>query len=182
MADQNDAFNMINGSNGMMGVLDTSWLIYKKNRMDNDATLLMTGRDISQEEWIITKGKSNGRWDLIGNPEQQESIKRKDEFENNPIVKVIKALLEKQPNGWQGTVAQFKMASIEILNGTTVLGSDTKVGIELNKLTYALGLDGIYHEVDEKRSRNGKRHHFYRINPFTHKPIKPESVEQLSLN
>lgn len=182
MADQNDAFNMINGSNGMMGVLDTSWLIYKKNRMDADATLLMTGRDISQEEWVITKGKNNGRWDLVGNAEQQEEIRKKEEYRNNPIVKVVKALLEKQPNGWQGTVSQFKMASIEILNGTAVLGSDTKVGMELNRLTYEFGLDGIYHEVDEKRTRNGKRHHFYRINSYTHKPIKPEPSTQIGLD
>ena len=182
MADQNDAFNMINGSNGVMGVLDTSWLIYKKNRMDADATLLMTGRDVSQEEWVITKGKNNGRWDLIGNAEQQEEMRRKDEYIKNPIVRVIKALLEKQPGGWQGTVSQFKMASIEILNGTARLGSDTKVGIELNRLTYELGLDGIYHEVDEKRTRNGKRHHFYLINKFTHKPIKPDPADQISLD
>lgn len=182
MADQNDAFNMINGSNGMMGVLDTSWLIYKKNRMDSDATLLMTGRDISQEEWVITKGKNNGRWDLVGNAEQQEEMRKRDEYIKNPVVKVIKALLEKQPSGWQGTVAQFKMASIEILNGTARLDSDTKVGMELNRLTYELGLDGIYHEVDEKRTSKGKRHHFYLINKFTHKPIKPDPADQISLD
>ena len=181
MADQNDAFNMINGSNGMMGVLDTSWLIYKKNRMDLDATLLMTGRDISQEEWVISKGKNNGRWDLVGNAEQQEEIRRKDEYLHNPIVKVIKALLERQPNGWQGTVAQFKMESIAILNDGTRLQSDTKVGIELNHLTYDLGLDGIIHEVDEKKTKIGKRHYFYLRNKYTGKPIKTDDYEQQQL-
>lgn len=183
MADQNDAFNMINGSNGMMGVLDTSWLIYKKNRMDLDATLLMTGRDISQEEWVIAKGKNNGRWDLVGNAEQQEDIRRKDEYLHNPIVKVIKALLEKQPNGWQGTVAQFKMASIDILNDGTMLQSDTKVGIELNRLTYELGLDGIIHEVDEKKTKIGKRHYFYLKNRYTGQAIKGnDNIQQQLFN
>ena len=182
MADQNDAFNMINGSNGVMGVLDTSWLIYKKNRMDADATLLMTGRDISQEEWVISKGKNNGRWDLIGNAEQQEEMRRKDEYIKNPIVRVIKGLLEKQPSGWQGTVSQFKIASIEILNGTERLPSDTKVGIELNHLTYDLGLDGIIHEVDEKKTKIGKRHYFYWKNKYTGKPMKADNLIQSRLD
>lgn len=182
MEDKNDAFNMINGTNGVMGVLDTSWIIYKKSRMDAEATLAMTGRDVAQYELLIRKGETNGRWDLIGNAEQQEEMQRKQEYEKNPVVKVIKALLQRQPSGWQGTVSKFKMESIQILTDGTRLPSDTKVGLELNRLTYELGLDNIIHEVDEKRTRNGRLHKFFNKNRYTGKPITDENLVQQSLD
>ncbi len=181
LSDNNDAFNMINGTNGLIGVSDNSWVIYKKNRMDLEATMATTGRDIGTMELVITKGEKNGRWDLIGDAEQQEAMQKRNEYEKNPIVKVIKELLKRQPSGWRGTVTQFKMESINILNDGTRLGSDTKVGMELNHLTYDLGLDGIIHEVDEKKTRIGKRHYFYLKNKYTGKAIKPDNCEQQEL-
>lgn len=181
MSDSSDAFNMINGTNGLIGVSDNSWVIYKKNRMDLEATMATTGRDIGNMELIIRKGEKNGRWDLVGDAEQQEAMQKRDEYEKNPIVKVIKELLKRQPSGWQGTVTQFKMESIAILNDGTRLPSDTKVGMELNHLTYDLGLDGIIHEVDEKKTRVGKRHYFYLKNKYTGKAIKPNNYEQQGL-
>lgn len=182
MEDKNDAFNMINGTNGVMGVLDTSWLIYKKNRLDCDANLLLTGRDVSQQEFVITKGDKNGRWDLVGTPEMEEHRKRKEEYENNPLVKVIKALLEKQPGGWQGTTKQFKEASVDILPLGSRLASDTKVGMELNNLTYDLKIDGIIHEYDEKRTSSGKRHRFFKRNPYNGEAIKGSEFTQQELD
>lgn len=182
MEDKNDAFNMINGTNGMMGVLDTSWLIYKKNRLDTDATLILTGRDVSQQEFVINKGEKNGRWDLVGSPEVQELQRKKDEYNKNPIVRVIKELLKQQPSGWQGTVTDFKVASTKILLDGTRLPSDTKVGIELNKLTYDLALDNIIHEFDEKRTNRGKMHRFYNKNKYTGKPITEPNLVQSQLD
>ena len=48
MADENDVFNMISGSNGIMGVCDTIFIIYKKKRQDENAMMFMTGRDIAE--------------------------------------------------------------------------------------------------------------------------------------
>jgi RecA-family ATPase len=46
LADDADPFNMISGTNGIMGAADTIFLICKKTRADKEATLKMIGRDI----------------------------------------------------------------------------------------------------------------------------------------
>ena len=62
MADENDVFNMISGSNGIMGVCDTIYIIYKKKRQDENATLFMTGRDIRQQDIVLNFDEDKFRW------------------------------------------------------------------------------------------------------------------------
>lgn len=46
MKDPSDVFNELSGSTGMLGAQDCAWLISKKDRFDDEATLHITGRDL----------------------------------------------------------------------------------------------------------------------------------------
>lgn len=72
MADENDVFNMISGSNGIMGVCDTIFIIYKKKRQDENAVLFMTGRDIRQQDVVVHFDETKYRWDMVGTAEEEE--------------------------------------------------------------------------------------------------------------
>ena len=45
MKDDDDPFNMISGTNGIMGASDTTWVLMKDKRSDGEVILYMTGRD-----------------------------------------------------------------------------------------------------------------------------------------
>ena len=61
--DRNDPFNDLKGSTGIMGGLDTSFLLNKQHRDSDTATLLVTGRDIEDQELILRF--ENCIWKLV---------------------------------------------------------------------------------------------------------------------
>ena len=77
MADENDVFNMISGSNGIMGVCDTIFIIYKKKRQDENAMMFMTGRDIRQKDIVVHFDETEYRWEMVGSAEEEERKRKK---------------------------------------------------------------------------------------------------------
>lgn len=57
MKDEDDPFNMISGTNGIMGAADTIWVIIKPSRDSDEAVLHITGRDVPQSDTVITFDK-----------------------------------------------------------------------------------------------------------------------------
>ena len=108
MKDDADPFNMISGTNGIMGAADTIFVITKKSRQDRNATLHITGRDVTQNDIIIEFDNNTCRWNMIGDT---SSIER-NEYNSNSIVKSIKSLLDKNPQKkWKGTATSSKALS-----------------------------------------------------------------------
>lgn len=106
MKDEDDPFNMISGTNGIMGAADTIWAIIKGKRSDNEATLHITGRDVMQSDTIITFDKSTWRWTPVGSADWINAQREKQAYDNDPIVKTIKELL-KRGREWKGTASDL---------------------------------------------------------------------------
>ena len=68
--DRNDPFNDFKGSTGVMGGLDTSLLLNKQHRDSETATLLVTGRDVEDQELILRF--ENCIWKLVGEKSAQD--------------------------------------------------------------------------------------------------------------
>ena len=66
MKDPSDVFNELSGSTGMLGAQDCAWLISKKDRSDNEATLHITGRDLDNRDLKIEFDKKFFQWRYIG--------------------------------------------------------------------------------------------------------------------
>lgn len=157
MADENDVFNMISGSNGIMGVCDTIFIIYKKKRQDENAVLFMTGRDIRQQDVVVHFDETKYRWEMVGMAEEEERKRKKREYENNPIVKTVKDLLKQYPMGWKGTATDLIKAVYDV-TGSPCIYSTAALGKEITNIETQLYYDGIEHSM--KRSGSSRVHCF----------------------
>ena len=161
MLDENDVFNMINGSNGVLGALDNAYFIYKKKRTakEEPSTLTQTGRDVFTIERLIQKSDTEGKWTKVGSPEEEAERRKREKVDNSPVTKTILALLKAQPSGWTGTTRDFIKASLEILGGLYV-GTEQEVGREIKDIEIEL-LRRYNIDHTMKHSNNGNKHSFF---------------------
>lgn len=159
MADESDVFNMISGSNGIMGVCDQIFIIGKKKRQDENATLYMTGRDIRQQEIVINFDEFNFRWNLVGSVEDEAKKRQKREYDSNPIVRTIKELTANSPFSWKGTASDLYKAVLDVTNEPCTY-TVTEIGKVIRDIETQLYNDGIDHNV--KRSGQNRTHVFFK--------------------
>lgn len=157
LADDSDVFNMISGSTALMGAADSIFIISKKKRMDEDAILSMTGRDIQQSDLVIAFNKYDFVWEVRGTAEEIAAKRERQEYENSPIVITIKELIKRNPmGGWKGSANDLMKAVFDI-TGKQLSESPTGVGKLISKYEYRLHCDGI----DHKASKSGSRAHTF---------------------
>lgn len=157
MADENDVFNMISGSNGIMGVCDTIYIIYKKKRQDENATMFMTGRDIKQQDIVVHFNETKYRWEMVGSAEDEERKRKKREYENNPLVITIKEILKNPPYAWKGTASDMLKAIYDVTGQPCPM--DTRaLGKAITDVKTQLYYDGIEHNM--KRNGQSRTHYF----------------------
>ena len=70
----NDVFNRISGTTGIMGSSDTIFILEKKSREDSTATLYVTGRDIEYQTFTLRFEKC--RWILLERSSQKDLEKK----------------------------------------------------------------------------------------------------------
>ncbi len=97
MNDQGNVFNMISGSNGLMGAADTTIILNKNNYFDGNATLSVTGRDVDMAEFKLSF--NNCRWELI----EQTSTEELREREIPGCVLSVIDFMSGRPGNWEGT-------------------------------------------------------------------------------
>lgn len=159
MKDEDDPFNMISGTNGIMGAADTIWAIIKGKRSDNEATLHITGRDVMQSDTIITFDKSTWRWTPVGSADWINAQREKQAYDNDPIVKTIKELL-KRGREWKGTASDLMNEGRKICK-RPISSSAQALGYALRNLDgKLLEYDGIVHEKTS-HGNAGNVHYFF---------------------
>ena len=162
MKDDGDPFNMISGTNGLMGAADTIWTITKANRADEEATLHVTGRDVAQSDTVIRFDKSSWTWKPMGSADWLAEQRARLAYDGSPIVKTIKKLLDQSPGRrWDGTAKDLMDAGLFIAR-TYLAVNTTKLGHEIKALEKPLfDFDGIVHAFSKTSGNGGKKHSFY---------------------
>ena len=96
----NDVFNRVSGTNGIMGSSDTTFILEKKSRTDSTATLFITGRDVEYQEFVLRFNNCN--WELISRANQAEI-----EVSQIPdvIFKIIHFMEDKKE--WRGSATEL---------------------------------------------------------------------------
>ena len=157
--DDDDVFNMINGSTGLMGAADNIWIISKKYRTDETATLHMTGRELCQNELVISFNKDTCVWELVGSKDEVAKEEKRTEYENNPVVQAIKALVDGSETGtWCGSSADI----IKYMGDSGKVLSSQEVAKEILKYQdLLLEYDCINYRPANTKSTGGRRHRFY---------------------
>ena len=116
-----DKFDMISGTNGLLGAADGAFLLAKEKRTSNTATLEVSGRDQQDQKLHLKRNEKTLAWEL----ERTEAELWKEPPE--PLLEKIALLLSSGSNEWAGT--------------PTELCSNLQLDIQPNALTRKLNVN-----------------------------------------
>ena len=139
-----DPLNKISGTTGISGALDTTLILDRSNRNENNATLTCTGRDIESRELELTFSADTHTWKLLSDSIENPEILLPDEI--NQLIAYMKRTCF-----YVGSNTEFA-EDYSFFCGKAITPSALKR--LMNKHRYALEDNGVF--FDSYRS-NGKR-------------------------
>ena len=107
LKDSSDPFNELSGSTGLMGALDTCLLMKRTNRAEETAKLLVTGRDIEDQDLVLRF--HDCVWNYIGEVDVQEA---QQEEACPPFLHHLVSFMENR-NEWVGNATELLSALSE---------------------------------------------------------------------
>ena len=153
-------FQNISGSQGLLGGVDEGLMLVRAPRPSREARLSVTSRDMEDVELTIYLDDKTCVWRDISD---QKANDERAEYEDNPVVKVIKAVLDKAVDkSWLGTATDLLESGKRL--GISVDLTAQGVGYELRELGARLY---DYSNIVYAPIGNGtapKKHHFYYLN------------------
>ena len=99
-----DKFDMISGTNGLLGAADGAFLLQKERRTSNAATLAISGRDQQDQRLYLTRNEERLIWTL----ERAETELWKEP--PDPVLAAIAALVTAEQPQWSGTATELVAA------------------------------------------------------------------------
>ena len=142
-----DTFDMISGTNGLLGAADGAFLLQKEKRTGNTATLEVSGRDQQDQRLHLIRNENTLAWDL----ERMETELWKKPPE--PILELIAEKITTDNSSWQET--------------PTELSDFLSVDMKANALTMKLNINAgrLYNEYgiryENKRCHDGRKVRLY---------------------
>lgn len=96
-----DKFDMISGTNGLLGAADGAFLLQKEKRTSKTATLEVSGRDQQDQKLFLTRNEDSLVWEL----EKVETELWKEK--PDPLLEAIAEKITTENPVWEGTVADL---------------------------------------------------------------------------
>lgn len=96
-----DNFDMISGTNGLLGCADGAFMLYKETRTSNKATLEISGRDQQDQKIHLIRDEEKLCWNF----EKAETELWKGPPE--PLLECIANLVTEENPTWQGTATEL---------------------------------------------------------------------------
>lgn len=138
-----DKFDMISGTNGLLGAADGAFVLSKKCRTDNEATLDITGRDQQDMRLKLTRDPDELIWTLDG--VETELWKQPPE----PLLDKVAGLLTDDNNSWSGTPTELCEAINADMKPNTLT---LKLNVNAGRLYDEYGI-----KYENTRSHEGRR-------------------------
>jgi len=118
-----DAFDMISGTNGLMGAADGAFLLQKEKRTSNAATLEVSGRDQQDQRLYLKRNEETLRWEL-------DRIETKLwEAPSEPLLEEVAKRITPDCSEWSGSPTEL----------CSFLGVDMKANTLTQKLNVNAG-------------------------------------------
>lgn len=160
MNDPTDPFNNVLGSTAIMGASDQMIVLQKKERKAVEATLHITGRTVQESDYVLRFNKP--LWVMVGDADSIAEEKRRAEYENSPIVKTIRKLVNANGGRYIGTTTEIIEAS-KMMQGCRIYDNAQKCGLNIKKLIPLLEqFDAIEHFAVPNGNASSK-HEFKKI-------------------
>lgn len=99
-----DKFEMISGTNGLLGCADGALILHKKDRYDINATLEVVGRDIAGQKLYLIHEQEHLTWQV--DHEDSEPYKQPPD----PILSAIAAIVSEGSPKWYGSPSDLAAA------------------------------------------------------------------------
>ena len=137
-----DKFDMISGTNGLLGAADGAFLLQKEKRTDGSAILDVAGRDQQEQRLYLTKDRERLVWELE-RTETELWVEPPD-----PVLEAVAALVARDTS-WSGTATELVTAlGVDLKPNTLTMRLNVNAGRLLNE-------HGIQYE--NGRSHSGRK-------------------------
>ena len=97
--DSSDSFEMISGTNGILGAADGAFVLTKAHRVDEEARLEVTGRDQPDVVMTLRKDRNTCIWNLV------RTEGEKPPLPPDPLLKIIAGIVGK--GEWCGSASEL---------------------------------------------------------------------------
>ena len=138
-----DAFDMISGTNGLMGAADGAFLLQKEKRTSNAATLEVSGRDQQDQRLYLLRNEEKLCWDL----DHVECELWKSEVD--PLVEQVGQLMSAELPEWEGSASEL-VEKLGLDTGPNIL--TRKLNVNARTLHDQYGI-----EYSSRHTREGSR-------------------------
>lgn len=168
-----DPFENILGSTALQGSTDTMMVMERESRIDNEATLHITGRDVEPQD-IILQFK-NYRWESLGDVDSIERMRAENAYNSHPAIITLKKRLAEIEADENEPVKEYivraKDFREDVIKETgELVGTSNKAFMtEVRKFDIFLLRDGIecIEPGEPHTSYKGKKGRFYRYRHST---------------
>lgn len=149
-----DPFDAVIGSTAQYGNSDAGWLIGGK-RDEDVKTFSAVGRDFEPVSFEIQRGK-DGRWIFNGTTEEQQEVFRRNKYQQDKAVAVIREQLTGSGGAWRVTAQEFLETAAKATGEYLELDA-ARMGKRIRELAPdLLKYDGILVRWPEKSGRAGR--------------------------
>lgn len=138
-----DKFDMISGTTGLLGAADRAFLLQKKKRTSNVATLEVSGRDQQDQKLRIARNPDTLRWEL------EEAKVNLWQEPPEPVLEKVADYFAVDAERWEGTATEL----------CSLLGIDIKPNVLTMKLNINAGrlLKGHGIHYANRRTHDGRK-------------------------
>jgi len=135
-----DSFDMISGTNGLLGAADGAFILTKKKRTDPTAVMQVVGRDQPDQELTLRFDQEHLLWLLV----KTETVKL--DVAVQPIVLKIKEFMDDKES-WEGTASEL----LELIPGLEMKPNVLTRNLNANSSMLA-GKFGIIYQVNPRKT------------------------------
>lgn len=96
-----DSFNTISGTTGLLGCADGAFILMKNKRMEQSATFEATGRDIADIKLNLKFNSETKIWQMVSQDDEELMLC------DDPILVALSKLITKDNSYWKGTASDL---------------------------------------------------------------------------
>nr|WP_296156764.1 AAA family ATPase [uncultured Blautia sp.] len=129
--ESSDSFDMISGTNGLLGAADGAFVMQKEKRTDNKAVLEVAGRDQQDQKLWLNFNRERCVWELT---KTETELWKEPE---DPLLEKIKELVTETTPEWVGTATEL----VEVLQVEMQPNAlSRKLNVSLERLILEYGI------------------------------------------
>ena len=141
--ESSDSFDMISGTNGLLGASDGAFIMQKEKRTENKAVLEVAGRDQQDQRLQLNFNREQCVWELV----KAETELWKEPAD--PLQEAIAKLISKEHPEWKGTASELLLLLPNVEIAPNILTRKLNISAENLLLEYGI-------EYESTREHDGR--------------------------